>query len=127
MTVRVLLLFLALFVPAFTLLTIAGEKNLRKDLPAGEPTMKRMPLLDADDLTDKDGEPPPLRGIVWKLDDALIRTVETNYVKFALELGELARDERGPHFKRLRARYYDRTDPDKDPTLTLSHAVKKMP
>jgi len=115
--VRVLLLFLALFVPAFALLAIAGEKNLRRDLPSGGPTMKRMPLLDAKDLTGKDGEPPPLRGIVWKLDETLIRSVETDYINFTLELGELARDERGPHFKRLRARYYDRTEPDKDPLL----------
>ena len=46
---RGLLLFLALFVPAFALLAIVGEKNLRRDLPSGEPTMKmprvHLPLL----------------------------------------------------------------------------------
>ncbi|MEE8105824.1 MAG: hypothetical protein V3T86_09850 [Planctomycetota bacterium] len=114
---RVLLLFLALFVPAFALLAVAGEKNLRRDLPSSEPTMKRTPLIDAKDLTGADGEPPPLRGIVWKLDEMLMRTVESGYVKVAVELGELARDKRGPHFKRLRARYYNQPDPDKDPVL----------
>ena len=104
---RVLLLFLALFVPAFALLAVAGEKNLRRDLPSIEPTMKRTPLIDAKELTGTDGEPPPLRGIVWKLDETLFRTVESGYVKVAVELGELARDKRGPHFKRLRARYYN--------------------
>ena len=88
------------------LLALSGGHGGPSDLPEREHRAPTKPVLSSEDLVTERGE-APIPGLVLTLDDILIRAVESNYVRFSLELGSLARDEQGPYFKDLRGRYYD--------------------
>ena len=103
------------------LLALSSGHGAPPDLPAREQRAPTNPVLSSEDLVTERGE-APIPGLVLTLDDILIRTVESDYVRFSLQLGSLARDEQGPYFKDLHGRYYD--DPEGGAEASLRYDLK---
>ena len=91
------------------LLALSGGQSAPPNLPERELRVPTKPVLSSEDLVTERGE-APMPGLVLTLEDILVRAVESDYVRFSLELGSLARDEQGPYFKDLLARYYDKPE-----------------